>query len=109
MSLHPYDAESETRLCPFVFCIEEFQLYNIRTLFCLSSSRSGRHAYDDKDDMALLLFVKEHKEGYPIKGNMLYKKAAQAKVTKNLCVQVHSYVLMVLALLWFFRLYFSFA
>jgi len=47
------------------------------------SSGGGRQAYTNEEDLALMLFVKEHKAYHPIKGNSLYKEAAKAKVTSH--------------------------
>ena len=68
-------------------------IYQIEmSYYCFSPARGGRQLYTHDEDLALLLFVKEHKAFHPIRGNNLYKEAAKAKVacTESIFIAKHA-------------------
>ena len=65
----------------FIVTLTAAIVYQIEmSYYCFSPARGGRQLYTRDEDLALLLFVKEHKAFHPIRGNNLYKEAAKAKV-----------------------------
>ncbi|XP_068703263.1 telomeric repeat-binding factor 2-interacting protein 1-like isoform X2 [Montipora foliosa] len=57
---------------------------------------SGRSFYSDLEDLALMEFVKEHKDIYSLKGNNLYKEAEKTQVTSHSWQSMRDHYLKVL-------------
>ena len=62
--------------------LKYFKYITNKVLFIahLSPNGSGRSFYSDLEDLALMEFVKEHKDIYSLKGNNLYKEAEKTQV-----------------------------